>query len=507
MIPQTVRGKIIANSALILLVMAVASLYTGLASSELGRSVELLFRNNLVMEDLSRALASTEDSLTSYLTTKSSDSLKDYIRNSSRLQEGMRKLNRDIKDDECLLLQRDLSGILASYLEDAEASVTAKRGRDVATYTDRFDRAEQTAELSRFLIARIEGIFLADSLAAFSTYNGQISAVIATNAALVIAASLLGLMLLINYSYKLTDPLSKLADAARAVGRGEYDHELPVMESMDEIATMAAAFSSMQSSVRDAFEGLREKSEVEKRLMEEKMRVLDMGHKLKDAELLALQSQINPHFLFNTLSAGMQLAMVEGADRTADFMEKLAGFIRYVLKPPSRFVLVADEIECVERYVWLLKLRFGERFRFEILASEEVLNFETPALILQPLVENAVTHGLKDREEGGVVRVRACLEMRAPGPGGNGVDAADGGGEACVLLCVEDSGDGMAPGEAERLIRESLSDETPVEGGIGLRNVIKRVYLATGGKGEVELESSPGQGTSVRIRLPTGGMS
>jgi len=482
----TIRGRIIANSAVVLVVMAVACLYTGLASSELARSVELLFRNNLVMEELSNTLDSTEASLSSYLMTKSSDSLKDYIRESTRLADGARKLNRSIKDDEVLLLQRDISGLVADYLTDAEACVAAKRGRDIPAYTQHFQESERTAELIRFLASRLEGLFLADSVVAFSTFDRQIGRVIATNAALVIAAALMGLMLLVRFSYTLTGPLSRLAEAARAIGRGEYDHELPALDSSDEVGTMAAAFSSMQESVKRAFAELRSKSEVEKRLMEERMRGLDMEHKLKDAELLALQTQINPHFLFNTLQAGMQLSMVEGADRTTDFLEKLAGFIRYALKPPSRSVLVSDEIECVARYIWLLKLRFGERFDFSLEADDAVLGVETPALLLQPLVENSVGHGLRDREGGGRVEVSARV-------------SEDG---HSALLTVSDTGVGMEASEVERLLREGDDDEDLADRGIGLRNVIRRVKLATRGRGAVELESRPGEGTTVRIRLP-----
>jgi len=481
----TVRRKIIANSTLVLLIIASATFYTGLASSELARSVVILFRDNQLMEDLRKALDQTEAGLTGYLSNKSSDSLKDYIRYSTRLAEKVRKLNRDIKPDESLLLQRDLAGLLDSYLEDTDASVTARRGRDVKGYTGRFESSERAAELSRFLITRIEGIFIADSLHGFEGFNSRVSAVLASNAVLVLAATLMGLMVLVQFSYRLTGPLSKLAEAARAVGRGEYDHELPLSEANDEIGTTAAAFSSMQESIRLAFAELRSKSEVEKRLMEERVRVLDMDRKLKAAELLALQTQINPHFLFNTLSAGIQLAYSEDADRTGDFLENLAEFIRYVLRPPSRLVLVGDEIECVRRYIWLLRLRFGERFRFELSVDPQALRVETPALLLQPLVENAIGHGLKDCEEGGVVRISASLA---------------GGG---AVLAVEDSGAGMSPEEIERVL--GPEDKGLHEGGIGLRNVIRRVALATGGRGRVEIGRADGHGTAVRIHLPARG--
>jgi two-component system sensor histidine kinase YesM len=484
MILGTVRRKIIANFAIILVIIASATFYTGLASSELARSVELLFRNNLLMEDIRSALDETEVDLSGYLMNKSSDSLKGYIQHSTNLSDKVQRLNREIRKDESLLLQKDLAGLIDSYLQDAEASVSAKRGRDVQGYSERYESAEQTAELARFLIVRIEGIFISDSLKAFSEFNSRIPAVLASNAALVIAATLMGIMLLLRFSYKLTGPLSKLAEAARAVGRGEYDHELPLPETGDEIGTTAAAFSSMQESIRKAFEELKAKSEVEKTLMEERMRMLDMSHKLKDAELLALQTQINPHFLFNTLSAGMQLALTESADRTADFLENLSAFMRYVLKPPSRSVWISDEMECLERYIWLLRLRFGDRYCFEVSAEDEVLAVETPALLLQPLVENAVAHGLKDREEGGVVRVTIRKV----------------GNEA--VLSVEDTGEGMSGEELQRVLNE---DENVHECGIGLRNVIRRVTLATGGRGYVEVDSVIGRGTDVRIHLPLGG--
>ena len=484
MILGTMRRKIIANFAVILLIIASATLFTGLASSELARSVELLFRNNLRMERIRGALDRTEAELQGYLTNKNSDALKGYIQHSTELSELTRKLNREIRQDQSLLLQKDLAGLIDSYLQDAEASVSAKRGRDVQGYSERYESAEQTAELARFLIVRIEGVFMSDSLRAFSEFNAHISAVLTSNTALVIAATLMGILLLLRFSYRVTEPLAKLAEAARAVGRGEYDHELPLSGTGDEIGTTAAAFSSMQQSVRKAFDEIRAKSEVEKTLMEERMRVLDMSHKLKDAELLALQTQINPHFLFNTLSAGMQLALTESADRTADFLENLSAFIRYVLKPPSRSVWVSDELECLERYIWLLRLRFGDRYTFEVSADDDVLSVETPALLLQPLVENAVAHGLKDREEGGKVRVTA----RRKG--------------AEVVLSVEDTGDGMTQEEIQRVLSE---DEHVHECGIGLRNVIRRVLLATGGRGRVELKSVIGRGTDVRIHLPAGG--
>ena len=138
MMVWTVRRKILGSSAAVLLVIASASFYTGLASSELARSVVVLFRNNLMVEDLHQALDQTEAGLTGYLTNKSSDSLKDYIRYSTQLTEQTRTLNREVRADESLLLQKDRAGLIDTDL-DAETIVRKAMAiaADICVYTNR----------------------------------------------------------------------------------------------------------------------------------------------------------------------------------------------------------------------------------------------------------------------------------------------------------------------------------------------------------------------------------
>lgn len=490
MIPGSVRSKIIINSTVVLLILTLATLYTGLASGTLTRSVEVLFRNNLRIEGLVDALSATEASLERYLTNKGSDDLREYIRESTLLADRARVLDRRVVDNPTALQLRLLAGLVDRFLADAGAAVEAKRGRDVAAYALSFDEASLDAELAREAAGALEGSYVSDSLKAFDSFRAGISATLASNAALVLAATLLSFTILVRYTFRLTEPLTRLAEAARAVGRGEYDHELPAIPGGDEIATTAAAFSSMVRSVKAAFHELRSKAQIEKSLMEERVRLLDLDHKLKDAELLALQTQINPHFLFNTLSAGQQLALTEDASRTVDFLENLAAFIRYTLKTPARSVFIRDELECTERYMWLLRLRFGQRFSFRVDADQEALGVRTPALIIQPLVENAVTHGLRNREAGGVVTVKVT------------------GTDTEARIDVSDTGDGMTPADLDRILSEAEDpspDSGALEGGIGLKNVIRRVSLATGGAGRVEIRSEPGAGTTVSVFLPAFG--
>lgn len=480
MILRTLRGRIISFSALILAILTVATFYSSQVIMDLNGSLDYLFKNNIAMEEIHSAILASDASLTDYLRTKSSDSLRTHIQYSTRLGELGRTLNRRIVNHEALLLQRTLAGLLDHYLLQAEACIKAKRGRDIQGYTQAYDRTQSDSGGIRHLLTLIQRIYLTGSLDSFGGYKSRIPLVVTTNTVLILSAFLMGFLLLVRYSYSLTDPLLQLAQAARAMGRGDYETRYPIPSSTDEVRTTAQAFLTMQESIHRAFEDLKSKTALEKRLLEEEMKGLLMSHQLKEAELLALQTQINPHFLYNTLSAGFQLALVENADRTADFLEDLGAFIRYVLRNPSRQVPIREEMECLRRYVNLMKLRFGDRYGFRVHGEEELMNRLVPALILQPLVENAINHGLKDREEGGLVEVSVQLR--------------DGG----ICLSVKDNGTGMEPGVMRRVLEDS---ESPgVSGSIGLRNVIRRIAIATEGRGRVVLLGE--SGLEVQVWIP-----
>ncbi len=455
------RSKVVVNSGLILLLLASATLYTGYASLELAQSVEKLFANTLALDLLEKTLGATEASLGSYLRSKNTGALAEHSLQTARLRDQSTALGRDLRGEETVLLQRSLGRVFETYLDAAEGAVRARQNRDLSGYAARFEDASRHAGYARRLLGDLRTRYLSQSLAAFSTYRSLIPGVLLSNAMLVLSAALLAFLLVLRSAQKLSEPLSRLSEAALVVARGDYQSTLPLVESNDEIGTTARAFQLMRQSVRDSFVNL---------------------NRLKDAEMLALQTQINPHFLFNTLSAGMQLAEVENAGRTSAFLETLAQFIRYALTPPGRLVTVADELACVEQYLWLLKLRFGERYRFEVSVDPSVLPVELPALLLQPLVENAVSHGLGDREEGGVVTVAGFTD-----------------GELAVLE-VRDNGAGMSPDEISAVLRHT--DEAPGDHGIGLSNVIRRVVLSTGSRGRVEVISPPGEGTTIRLLLP-----
>ena len=143
----------------------------------------------------------------------------------------------------------------------------------------------------------------------------------------------------------------------------------------------------------DDIEKLRLTMERENRLKE---RDLMMQSHLKDAQLKYLQAQINPHFLFNTLNAGAQLAMMEDAEKTGEFLENTAEFFRYNVRKNDQDATLGEEIHLVDNYVYILNVRFSGEILFSREVDESLLEVRVPSMILQPLVENSFNYGIRD---------------------------------------------------------------------------------------------------------------
>lgn len=190
------------------------------------------------------------------------------------------------------------------------------------------------------------------------------------------------------------------------------------------------------------------------------------------AQLEALRAQINPHFLFNSLNSIVQLISSD-PDRAEECVERLAEIFRYLLRSENRsFVTLADELDIVDAYLDIERARFGEKLGVEYLVDELARSRFVPTLILQPLIENAVRHGVSQKVGGGRVSIEA------------GVDGDD------LRVVVRDTGVGMAGVQ-----HDSTS-------GVGLRNVHNRLVQLFGEDYAPRIDSEPGNGTAITLRVP-----
>lgn len=214
--------------------------------------------------------------------------------------------------------------------------------------------------------------------------------------------------------------------------------------------------------------------------LREKVRMERVMHQL---ELRALQSQVNPHFLFNTLNTAGRLAMIEGATQTEDVIFALSDLLRYTLRNIDKVVPLEEEIDYIRNYLCIQKIRFQNHIDVEYNTDSGCLDALIPLMTLQPLVENAVVHGLEAKENGGKITISThCTDGR-------------------VCIEIKDTGIGMDTGliDLKKEIRQSGKGHTT---GLGLISAHQRIQHFLGPSYGLEIESELGEGTNVKVWIP-----
>jgi two-component system sensor histidine kinase YesM len=199
-------------------------------------------------------------------------------------------------------------------------------------------------------------------------------------------------------------------------------------------------------------------------------------------QLKMLQAQINPHFLYNTLNLISSLSILEGAESVSEISNKLSLLLRYSLNRPD-IVKLNEELSQIENYIYILKIRFPEKINFEIYIDDDVSDFYIPKFIIQPIVENAVKHGLEPRGHGTIrIEVRRAENL---------------------TISVEDDGAGI-PEDKLNYINKCLACESnyKLDSKIGINNVNFRIKEYYGKEYGINILSDEGNGTKVTIVLP-----
>jgi two-component system LytT family sensor kinase len=203
-----------------------------------------------------------------------------------------------------------------------------------------------------------------------------------------------------------------------------------------------------------------------------------------EARLDALQRQINPHFLFNTLNSITSLVRVQ-PELAREMIVKLANILRVLLKEREAFVPFSEELSFTDDYLAIEVVRFGDKLKVVKDIDPETLPAMVPSMLLQPLIENSIKHGLEPRISGGSVTLRSRL-------------MSDGR----VMLEVEDDGVGMEPERDPPGPVSGMARAAGTGTGIGMKNVRERMQVLYGPSADVEIVSRPGRGTKVRLVMP-----
>ena len=315
-----------------------------------------------------------------------------------------------------------------------------------------------------------------DQLEKKALYVGRVSQCI-----LVVGCILL-MLFAAFFSNWITKPIRALSETAKRISRGELAlPDVPVIHD-DEIGALTRTFNVMKDDISLAIQTLLHKAELEERLHEEEMKNIKNVELLKEARYLALQSQVNPHFLFNTLNAIARAIAHEPKETAIQLVCCLADLFRYNLDHLNTYSTLGEELHVVDQYMFIQNHRFEERIDYRVEGAAGFERILVPSMLVQPLVENSLIHGIEDLEYGGMILVK--ISQR----------------HGRLRLRVYDNGVGM-----KRIVREQVCADVPRAHtghttGIGLSNLRQRVNMMPGGR--MKISSAPGKGTLVEISIP-----
>lgn len=483
---MTLQQKLTALFVLTAVVILAVNMYMYAIINDMTGRVEEVYVSNVSLNDLAGALDYVQESMEDYLNTKSSDAMEDYYRSDQAYRELLEELNVQVTDNGILLMQKNIHNLSESYLELAAEVIQAKRGRNVERYGKLYEDATVLYEEIHTFIYSLNNEQFKDNSKTYQILQNSMRYMEIISVAVLLMVLLGNISLIFISTRTVTHPLHLLAEAANQVAKGDFDIEKVPVQSMDEVGIVTGAFNQMVENIRNYIVQLRETLERENELKE---RELMMQSHLKDAQLKYLQAQINPHFLFNTLNAGAQLAMMEDARRTGQFLENVAEFFRYNVRKNDEDAALSEEIRLVDNYVYILNVRFSGEILFEKEIDESLLEVRVPSMILQPIVENAVNYGIRGLDREG--RIELAVYRK----------------DAYICISIWDNGAGM---EAER-IRQVLSGEVREvdpgsnSNGVGLKNVMDRLRLYFHDRAKLEIFSEgKNMGTEVLITIPKG---
>lgn len=278
------------------------------------------------------------------------------------------------------------------------------------------------------------------------------------------AVFVLGAVLIVVLTGAMYAPLRKLTETMAEVSGGELGQRVEIT-TRDEIGILSGEFNDMLNHIEKL---------IEKLIQEEMLK--------KDAELEALQYQITPHFMYNTLNSIKYAALLKGEDRIGGLVEDFVELLQASANKKGKFVTVAEELHLVENYLNLQRMRYEDKIEVEYQVDENACGCFLPRLVLQPLVENAILHGLDLKNKRNRITIGGTVENES------------------LSLWVQDNGRGMTKEQTEKLLNEKKKKDSGLSG-IGVTNVRERLALYYKEAGGIICESS-NEGTRISIFLP-----
>ncbi|RCX16834.1 two-component system sensor histidine kinase YesM [Anaerobacterium chartisolvens] len=468
----SIRSKIIIAFIVIILLMVIMNvvmLYNSLKYSE---------RYNVIVSNIT-----TANSINGIVKTRIDSEMWDIVAGKIKFEDG--KQYSIINE-----INQNIRGIVENVSTDENRTRLDVTLRTIDTLKRYIDQIGQQIEERRpvseneAVLDEIRGVssLVEDNIQKFILYEIQSTEKIGNeirksyHSWMIMNVAVFGIGLLFSsvaawvISESISKPIREIHNMTKSIAAGNLNVRVE-NKNVDEIAALGMSFNIMTQKIKELLE-----------------RSIKEQENLKKSELKVLQAQINPHFLYNTLDNIVWMAEANKSKEVIKIVRALSSFFRITLSKGKDWIPISDEVAHIRSYLIIQKIRYRDILDFQIDVDESILEYNILKLTLQPLVENALYHGIKNKREGGVITVKGYVAEK-----GN------------VIFEINDNGAGMTP---ERLaeIQKTLDSNTVgfmiKESGFGLNNVHKRIKLYYGNQYGLKIQSEFKKGTQVAVLIP-----
>ena len=452
------------------------------------------YQTNADLDNYLTLLSDTESALETYMQYRTFESIDKYFHFLALSEENAETLQS--KPSAILVQQKEyiIRQLSMNFFSLSGNLVAARRSNNAADIEKYYAKTLECYSFLRDEILSLNMLYFKSNAEAYKA--NKESTMILLNVSIIMMFLLLVFAILFIYFSisRITFPLAEISAVALKVADRNFNVEMFNSTRHDEIGNICRAFDSMIVSIQKYIDTIWKKAKQENELRE---KAIEMRALITESHFKALQEQIKPHFLFNTLNTGAGLAMIEGADKTCYFLEQVADFLRYNIQHPGQDATIKDELGMLDNYIYIMEVRFGNRYEFIKELDEDTLSSRMPNMILQPHVENCIKHGLKDISEDGKIKIVVKQNKETDE----------------INILISDNGTGFDPAIKEKIMSICNSGDTLLVNSqeinqnehvsTGLVNVILRLnfYFKRNDVFDI-LQNEQDSGTTFFIKIP-----
>lgn len=487
---KSLRWRILFCITIAIFLMALSLFGTMRLSNLSMQSLGESYKSSSELSYFTQEINSTEKAMENYVNYHTFESIDNYYYYKNKVEAYFDSMQEfpsinEISQKEYVVLQ-----LAKSFIYYSNLTISARRANNDEEIAYTYRNTIECYNHLKLQIQELNNLRLQQNALTYATNQQRINMTRNLSFMYFIIFSIMIFVILYFTITSITEPLVEISDVAHKIAKRDFDVPLFNRETNDEIGNICQAFDRMIISIREYIDTIWEKARTEAELKEKEM---EMQALYVDAQLRALQNQINPHFLFNTLNTGAQLAMMENADKTCYFIEQVADFFRYNIQQQKKTATIDEELGLIDNFVYIMKVRFGNRLIFNKDIPNEKLSEEIPLMTLQPLVENCIKHGLKNAT--GIVNLKVSLENKF------------------IIISISDNGEGM-PDETKEAVFQAVDSgttrlsaehigNTSTHNGTGLISVFLRLKLHFHRDDLFDITNGDdGAGTKFIIRIP-----